>query len=73
VANGVNTLTTEDERLGVLLITHYKRILNHIEADHVHVIIDGAIVESGGPDLADKLEEQGYDWLHEEEAAAAGV
>jgi Fe-S cluster assembly ATP-binding protein len=73
VANGVNTLTTEDQRLGVLLITHYKRILNHIHPDHVHVIIDGAIVESGGPDLADKLEEHGYDWLHEEEAATAGV
>ncbi len=73
MANGVNTLTAEDERLGVLLITHYKRILNYIHPDHVHVIIDGTIVESGGPDLADKLEEHGYDWLHEEEAATAGV
>ncbi len=55
----------------MLLITHYKRILNYIKPDHVHVMIDGVIVESGGPELADKLEEHGYDWLHEE--AAAGV
>jgi Fe-S cluster assembly ATP-binding protein len=65
VSNGVNTLTEADERLGVLLITHYKRILNYITPDHVHVMMDGRIVESGGADLADKLEDQGYDWLHE--------
>jgi Fe-S cluster assembly ATP-binding protein len=71
VSNGVNTLAAQDETLGVLLITHYKRILNYIHPDHVHVMIDGAIAESGGPELADKLEEHGYDWLHEE--IAAGV
>ncbi len=71
VANGVNTLSDRDERLGVLLITHYKRILNHIRADRVHVMIGGRIVESGGPELADKLEEHGYDWLREEAAATA--
>jgi len=69
VSNGVNTLTGEDPDLGVLLITHYKRILNYIKPDYVHVMIDGVIVESGGADLADKLEEHGYDWLHEEAAA----
>ena len=70
VSNGVNTLTKEDPELGVLLITHYKRILNYIKPDYVHVMIDGVIVESGDSELADKLEEHGYDWLHEEAAAA---
>jgi Fe-S cluster assembly ATP-binding protein len=71
VANGVNTLNQEDPELGVLLITHYKRILNYIRPDHVHVMIGGRIVESGGPDLAEKLEEHGYDWLREELASPA--
>jgi len=70
VSKGVNTLTEADDQLGVLLITHYKRILNYIQPDHVHVMIDGRIVESGGAELADKLEAQGYDWL---QGAAAGV
>ena len=47
--------------MGALVITHYKRILDHIEPDHVHVFVDGRIVESGGPELADKLEESGYE------------
>ena len=68
VAGGINTLTGADEALGVLLITHYKRILNYIHPDHVHVMIGGRIAESGGPGLADRLEEEGYDWLHETEA-----
>ncbi len=65
VSNGVNTLTEADEKLGVLLITHYKRILNYIQPDRVHVMMEGRIVESGGPELADKLEAEGYDWLQE--------
>ncbi len=69
VANGVNTLSAADEDLGVLLITHYKRILNYIEPDHVHVMIAGRIVETGGAELADKLEAEGYDWLKEPVAA----
>ncbi|MDH3732339.1 MAG: Fe-S cluster assembly ATPase SufC [Gemmatimonadota bacterium] len=69
VSNGINTLTGADDKLGVLLITHYKRILNYIQPDHVHVMMDGRIVESGGADLADKLEAQGYDWLQEAGAA----
>jgi len=69
VSNGVNTLSKEDAELGVLLITHYKRILNYIEPDRVHVMIGGRIVESGGPELAEKLEEHGYDWLREELAS----
>jgi len=73
VANGVNTLAAEDEKLGVLLITHYKRILQYIIPNRVHVMLRGRVVESGGPELADHLEEQGYDWLKEEaEAVPAG-
>jgi Fe-S cluster assembly ATP-binding protein len=63
VADGVNALTGPD--LGVLVITHYQRLLNYIKPDHVHVMIDGRIVESGGPELALHLEEHGYDWLRE--------
>ncbi len=73
VANGVNTLAAEDEKLGVLLITHYKRILQYILPNRVHVMLRGRVVESGGPELADHLEEHGYDWLKEEaEAVPAG-
>jgi Fe-S cluster assembly ATP-binding protein len=73
VSNGVNTLSEQDEELSVLLITHYKRILQYIHPQHVHVMLRGRIVESGGPELADHLEEHGYDWLHEEaEAVPAG-
>ncbi|MFO7794203.1 MAG: Fe-S cluster assembly ATPase SufC [Candidatus Nanohaloarchaea archaeon] len=60
VANGINGLA-EDDR-GFLMITHYQRILDYVEPDHVHVMIDGKIVESGGPELAERLEDEGYDW-----------
>ena len=63
VADGVNQLTGPN--LGVLVITHYQRLLNYIKPHFVHVMIDGRIVESGGPDLALHLEEQGYDWVRE--------
>ena len=59
VAGGVKELVTPE--MGALLITHYKRILNYIQPDRVHVFVDGRIVESGGPELADKLEEFGYE------------
>lgn len=71
VANGVNRVASQDEAPGVLLITHYQRILNYIRPDRIHVMIDGVIVETGGPDLADKLEEHGYDWLREAVATTA--
>lgn len=61
VAEGVNTL--RGPGLGVLVITHYQRILNYIKPDFVHIMLEGHIVESGGPDLALHLEEHGYDWL----------
>ncbi len=59
VAGGVKELVSPE--MGALVITHYKRILNYIEPDHVHVFVDGRIVESGGPELADTLEESGYE------------
>jgi len=64
VANGVNALRGPD--LGVLLITHYQRLLDYIAPDVVHVLMGGRIVRSGGPELALQLEEKGYDWLKEE-------
>ena len=63
VADGVNALMNKD--LGMLIITHYQRLLNYIKPDYVHVMLDGKIVESGGPDLALHLEDQGYDWVRE--------
>jgi Fe-S cluster assembly ATP-binding protein len=64
VSEGVNSLRGPE--MGVLLVTHYQRILNYIKPDFVHVMIDGQIVRSGGPELAQELEVQGYDWLRPE-------
>lgn len=63
VSEGVNHLMNPN--LAVLVITHYQRILNYIKADHVHVLVDGRIVLSGGPELALELEDRGYDWVKE--------
>ena len=63
VSEGVNALRGPD--LGVLVITHYQRILNYIQPNYVHIMLGGKIVESGGSDLALHLEEQGYDWVRE--------
>ncbi len=63
VAEGVNALVGPN--LGVLLITHYQRILNYIKPHFIHVMVDGQIAMSGGPALALQLEEKGYDWLKE--------
>jgi len=60
VAEGVNR-AKDNTNLGTILITHYTRILNYIRPDFVHVIVNGRIVESGGPELADRLEAEGYD------------
>ncbi|MHC1741096.1 MAG: Fe-S cluster assembly ATPase SufC [Anaerolineaceae bacterium] len=64
VSEGVNLLR-EKQNLGVLVITHYQRLLNYIKPDVVHVMMDGKIVESGGPELAVHLEEHGYEWVRE--------
>jgi Fe-S cluster assembly ATP-binding protein len=63
VSEGVNQLMNPD--LGVLVITHYQRILDYIKPEHVHILVDGRIVMSGGPELALELEEKGYDWVKE--------
>ena len=64
VAKGINSLRGED--FGCLIITHYQRLLDYITPDHVHVMIQGKVVQSGGAELAHKLEAEGYDWLHDE-------
>ena len=61
VAEGINTVSGPET--GVLLVTHYQRLLNYVKPDFVHVLMEGRIVESGGPDLVTKLEELGYDWI----------
>ncbi len=67
VSDGVNALTGPD--LGVIVITHYQRLLNYIKPHFVHVMMGGRIVESGGADLAVSLEEHGYDWIREKSEA----
>ena len=67
VSQGVNAVRGPE--LGVLIITHYQRILNYIKPDFVHIMMGGRIVESGGSELALHLEEHGYDWLREKHEA----
>jgi Fe-S cluster assembly ATP-binding protein len=69
VSEGVNAL--RGPGLGALVITHYQRILNYIKPDFVHIMLDGRVVESGGPELALRLEEHGYDWIREKEDAVS--
>ncbi|MFO7834257.1 MAG: ABC transporter ATP-binding protein [Halohasta sp.] len=65
VSDGINALRDE-QGTGILQITHYQRILDYVEPDHVHVMLDGKIAKSGGPELAEKLEDKGYDWVRED-------
>ncbi len=65
VSEGVNALHAKNPKMGVLMITHYQRLLDYIKPQFVHVLIDGKIVDSGGPELALELEKRGYDWLKE--------
>jgi Fe-S cluster assembly ATP-binding protein len=69
VANGVNAVAGPD--MGVLIITHYQRILHLVQPSHVHVMYRGRIVKQGGPELVDELEAKGYGWITEEVEAAA--
>lgn len=71
VSEGVNTL--RGPNLGVLVITHYQRILNYIKPEFVHIMYYGQIVENGGPELALRLEETGYDWIREKYDLPAAV
>jgi Fe-S cluster assembly ATP-binding protein len=66
VSDGINTIG--DKNQGILVITHYQRILNYIKPDYVHVMLNGKIAQSGGPELALRLEEEGYEWLKELQA-----
>ena len=69
VADGVNKLRNESN--AVVLVTHYQRMLNYITPDYVHVLMDGRIVRSGGPELAHELEAKGYDWIRKAVEAEA--
>jgi Fe-S cluster assembly ATP-binding protein len=69
VAEGVNSFAGPE--LGVLIITHYQRILHLVKPDAVHVMYEGQIVKEGGPELVEQLEEKGYGWIKEEVEAAA--
>jgi Fe-S cluster assembly ATP-binding protein len=71
VANGVNAMRNPSR--AILLVTHYQRLLNHIVPDFVHVLVDGRIVRSGGPELALELEEKGYSWIEGEVPQTARV
>ena len=64
VAEGVNAMRAEDR--GFLIITHYQRLLNYVKPDFVHVMMQGRIVKSGGPELAERLEAEGYEWVKDE-------
>jgi Fe-S cluster assembly ATP-binding protein len=66
VASGINSLRSPDR--AILLVTHYQRLLDHVQPDRVHVLARGRIVKSGGPELARELEQRGYDWLLEQAA-----
>ena len=61
VARGVREVRSERPEMGVLLITHYQRLLTELEPDHIHILVNGRIVESGGPELASELEREGYE------------
>ena len=65
VSNGINALRDE-QGTGILQITHYQRILDYVEPDHVHIMLDGKVVKSGDASLAQTLEDEGYDWVRED-------
>ncbi|PPJ93598.1 ABC transporter ATP-binding protein, partial [Staphylococcus aureus] len=64
VSKGINEM--RGENFGCLIITHYQRLLNYITPDHVHVMMQGRVVKSGGEELAQRLEKEGYDWIKQE-------
>jgi Fe-S cluster assembly ATP-binding protein len=70
VAHGVNTVA-QDSDMGVLIITHYQRILHMVTPQFVHIMFEGRIVKEGGPELVEQLEKRGYGWIAEEVGAAA--
>jgi Fe-S cluster assembly ATP-binding protein len=73
VANGVNIFKMQNPDKSVIVVTHYQRLLDYIIPDHVHVLVKGKILKSGGKELAYELEEKGYDWIKEEESISQTV
>jgi Fe-S cluster assembly ATP-binding protein len=71
VARGVEAVRERRPALGILLITHYRRILEHLTPDRVHILLHGRIVASGGPEIADRVEREGFDGIRREAEAAA--
>jgi Fe-S cluster assembly ATP-binding protein len=69
VAAGIQEVRTDRPQLGILMITHYQRILDHHVPDVVHVLVDGRIVETGGPELASRVESHGFDTFREARAS----
>ena len=63
---GENVYSMVNESFGCLLITHYQRLLDYIKPDYVHIMINGRIVKTGGPELISKIDAEGYDWVKEE-------
>jgi Fe-S cluster assembly ATP-binding protein len=61
VATGINEVRADRPGLGVVLITHYQRLLDYVQPDRVHILVDGRIADSGGPELAQRLEREGYE------------
>ena len=70
VANGVNTVASQSD-MGVLIITHYQRILHMVQPERVSIMFDGRIIKEGGPELVEQLEREGYARIREEVGAAA--
>lgn len=71
VSDGILKVRDEQEQMTCLLITHYQRILDYVHPDRVHVLMDGRMVTHGGPEIAEELEDRGYDWIREEFATPA--
>jgi Fe-S cluster assembly ATP-binding protein len=71
VADGINS--TLSPEMGVLMITHYQRMLNYVKPQFVHVLLDGRVVMSGGEELSHKLEANGYDWVREQAGLPSGI
>jgi len=71
VTQGINHYHNENNC--ILLVTHYQRLLNYIKPDYVHIMMDGKLVKSGGPELALKLEDEGYEWVEAELAQGTGA
>ena len=73
VAKGIGEVKSDRPDMGVVLITHYQRLLDELRPDHIHVLIDGRIVESGGMEIAERLERDGYEYFREPALATSAA